>query len=39
MIWDQGIYTYGNDDMDPVEGLAARDTTAAISSSSCWESG
>ncbi|HEV8123930.1 MAG TPA: DNA polymerase ligase N-terminal domain-containing protein [Gemmatimonadales bacterium] len=21
MIWDRGIYTYGNDDMDPVEGL------------------
>lgn len=21
MIWDQGIYTYGNDDMDPLEGL------------------
>ncbi|MEP7325360.1 MAG: DNA polymerase ligase N-terminal domain-containing protein [Gemmatimonadota bacterium] len=21
MIWDQGIYTYGNDDVDPVEGL------------------
>jgi len=21
MIWDRGIYSYGNDDMDPVEGL------------------